>query len=199
MSYTLIRWLETRTEDAPIDREMLTSASINAADQHGVTALMVACRRGLVKAVTSLLAQSGLLSTATDNEGNTALMHLCLLGSAFYPRNHFPILQALQVAAPCLVNMPNLLGITPLMAAIKQNTMSAITELILSRHIDYDVQCCERKTALIYAIIAKKKNTVGMLLEVGARTDLQDTEGKTAMDYAQDNGMQSMFGLRYTP
>lgn len=53
----------------------------------------------------------------------------------------------------------------------------------------------EGRTALINAAIAKDYQTTKILLELNASTTIKDVYGKTALDYAYENGDKKMIQL----
>jgi hypothetical protein len=85
------------------------------------------------------------------------------------------------------VNQPNTRGRTALMFASKYG-YEDITKALLNAGAEVnvdDIQKCG--TPLVAASILGHKRIVEMLLENGANPHVKDREGKTALDYAQEN------------
>lgn len=56
------------------------------------------------------------------------------------------------------------------------------------------------KTALHFAVIKGRKNVASQLIEMGAKQDIQDAQGKTASDYAAestDEGIKKLFAIKH--
>lgn len=79
-------------------------------------------------------------------------------------------------------------GTTAFRWAIKWNASLEIIELFLQRaDLDINSSGKDGMTPLMYAIEQQNKKLVSLLLDAGARIDIQDKQKKTAFDYCQNN------------
>lgn len=130
------------------------------------------------------------------------------------PISHISVLRS-DVLSELLINgvdpdQANFFGKTPLMAASQANELESVSVLIkaganiniqlLSAEsiklkpqnagggcLSYTIQHGER-TALMYAAAEASKVVITELLDNGARTDIKDSQGLTALDYMLGNG-----------
>ncbi|KAI9149888.1 Ankyrin-3 [Paramyrothecium foliicola] len=76
-------------------------------------------------------------------------------------------------------------GQTALHLSALAGNVDFIKGLLREDNLDIDAMDNDRSTALHYAVKNKSTKIVSLLLQNGARTDIQDTDGLTAKDYAE--------------
>lgn len=75
---------------------------------------------------------------------------------------------------------------TALMAAVMSDKI-VILEKLISLNADVNQIDLQGKTALIYAVLFNKNESVKLLLKAGAKTNLKGNDDKTALDFANFN------------
>ena len=191
-------------------------ADVNAKDNDGWTALMLAGGRGRTEIVNALI-KAGADVNAKRNEVGTALMWAASEGrtetvntlikagadvnaKANYlgttalmkaaPRGHAEIVKAL-INAGADVNAKDSSGWTALMEVAIWGYTEGYIEIVnalIEAGAD-DLTDNKGRTALIHAAMNKRSNAniVNLLIDAGSYVKQKDNDGKTALDYARDN------------
>ncbi|HMK23099.1 MAG TPA: ankyrin repeat domain-containing protein [Terriglobales bacterium] len=159
---------------------------LNAQDEEGRTALIDAAARGKKDAVKLLAGSRDIDVNAKDNTGRTALLEAAAKGSP-------EMLKALLAKGAD----PNLVEDTkqrsPLMEAAANGPAEAVEILAKTKKppIDLNLQDKDGQTALLEAVARGDVRAVKALLQAGARKDLTDSDGGTALSIAQSLKQQS--------
>jgi ankyrin repeat protein len=161
---------------------------INMQNKAGNTALMLATDSKFLDddnvdelaKIVKMLLENGADISATDNDGNNALMHA--LNRKSY-QSYQIIMQLLTNIIDNnkmnIINMQNKAGNTALMFAI-ENFQNAIAEMLVDHDVNINVQNKAGNNALILAMFYKNKFIVKMLLDRGADITETDNDGDTA-------------------
>ena len=150
-------------------------------DEEGTTALMLASEGGYEPVVKSLLLAGANVNSQDNNVGWTALM----IASK---NNHITIVHTLLEAGADLdlqiSKGPNAI----IIACIKGH--SNVVELLLSAQADPNSQASDGSglTALMIACMEGHIKDVELLLDRKADPNIQNTDGKTALRFANENG-----------
>jgi ankyrin repeat protein len=109
-----------------------------------------------------------------------------------------PLMYAVGVNSPDIVsllllnkadpNIKNKNGSTPLMIALINNKIDVITLLLKCKRTKINIQDSSGKTALILATEYHQSDVIKALIKAGARTNIQNELGYTALMYAADSG-----------
>lgn len=102
--------------------------------------------------------------------------------------------EALQmISTPTFVDGPDKFGITGLMYAASFGIEEIVGALLKKEKNYLNYQDKEGKTALIFAVISRRKATVKLLIDSGANTLLITKEGKSVQDYSKGDSELSPF------
>lgn len=126
-----------------------------------------------------------------DNYGHTALM-LAVRG------NHQEIAHELIKSKCCNPDFQNGNGDTALMGAAYKNHGEIVHELIESKRCNFDLQDKDDYTALIWAAVLNHREIAQELIKAGAKVNIPNKEGKTALDYAIKHENLLIVGLLLT-
>lgn len=176
-------------------------ADLNMADEDGRTALMYAIKYCPFLGVIDLLLQRGANVNIFDKNSETPLMYakegkvfeLLLKYGAdinLKDKNGETVLVKTPAFARMLLehgadfHVVNYSKETPLMIAAKMGYLDSCKALIEAGEDVNEHHQLDGKTPLFYAVEHEKPKVVEYLLSVGARYDLRDKNGKTALDYA---------------
>lgn len=84
------------------------------------------------------------------------------------------------------INKQNTDGLTPVMAAAMNGHIAAL-RVLYENNADINLQTAkDRHTALMLTVMTKQKESLKVLLEMGANAALRNARGDTALDMAQD-------------
>ena len=209
------RWtLAIKSRDIPMLSELLDAGylGVNSATEKGKTALMVAAQaasRSLCVDLVALGADVG----AKNKNGGTPLMHAAVGGdldivnlllregaevnerasngwSALMLASAKGFSQIVKrlIQVNGELNSRDIFGWTPLMHAVEQNRMNVIELLVSTSDSHIDNRNIDGVTALHRAAALGYSEIVRVLLVAGARADLSDQTGRTAVDYAMESG-----------
>jgi ankyrin repeat protein len=166
-----------------VSKLLEAGANINAKDGYGQTALQIACYNGHGDTVTQLVEKNADIN-ATDNSGATALMNACAWG-------HGDIVSQL-IQAGADVDAKDAYGRTALIMACRRDNEAVVTQLI-EKNADINAKYGRwGVTALMEACEYGNESVVSKLLEAGADVNAKGSRGKTAFDYAVDNGHDNL-------
>lgn len=150
--------------------------SIDVKGGSGITALMAAAQYGRLEVIAKLLEKKASLEV-TDDSGRTALYHAAQCGRT-------EAVRALLAAGANPHTHDNDF-FTPLIRAAENGDLATVKMLAAARvEIDATTKA-SNNTALIRATENKRVPVMEFLILNGARTDLKDSMGKSAADYAK--------------
>lgn len=150
--------------------------AVNARDEDGRTAL----HRNSDDILD--LIQAGADVNVQDDGGWTPLMCACSGG-------HIEKARALLGAPEIDVNLQNEAGMTALHYAASKGREELLSLLFQRDDVKIDVQDPNSKlTPLMRAVLGHHRGTVGKLIQAGARLNLTDFEGNTALHLAVKEG-----------
>lgn len=170
-------------------------ADINAADGDGMTPLIHAAMRNHVPSVKMLLTRGA------DIEGPGAQGYPPL--ALAIAENKFEVARAFMEAGAAIDNPAGPDGLTPLMVAASQvspgeggiflpgstRPLDVARELI-KRGANVNAQSKHGVTPLMIAAARNITPMIGLLVQAGASADLKSSEGKTALQIAEQNGSE---------
>ncbi|XP_035824152.1 ankyrin-3 isoform X2 [Aplysia californica] len=137
----------------------------------GKTALMEAANSS--NHVVSVLIERKANVNLTDSEGNTALI-LAALGNN-------PDAVQMLLAAGADGNLMNKRNLSALMAAAQRGLRLAAVRSLIKKGVDVNAKSAKDETALMYASRNRNYSIVRLLLAHGAKVNLQDLDGNSAL------------------
>jgi hypothetical protein len=152
-------------------------ANVNASDQHGGTALILAAGAGDTGTVQALLA-GGAQVNARNRDGETALFSAAFLGRLAVVRE--------LVRHGADVNATSRLGVTPLMEASRNRVV--VVKFLLGSGANVNARDVLGGTALMAAAFTGRIDMVRTLIKAGADVNVKDNEGRTALSRAVAGG-----------
>jgi ankyrin repeat protein len=157
----------------------LESKIVNAQDNSGRTALMEAAAKGNKDTAQVLIGRKDLAVDLKDDKGRTALVHAARGGN--------PELVKSLLNKGADPNIADQDGSTALMEAAKAGLGSAVESLVKAKNppINLNLQDKDGRTALIDAVAKGDVRSVKALLDGGARQDIKDADGDTALSAAK--------------
>jgi ankyrin repeat protein len=170
--------------------EIFLTRHINAKSHFGTTALMFAAREGMFDYVKILLEYDANVDEKNNND-ETALM------IAMNSTRSADIIKMLLQFNPD-VNIKNKWGNTALITSIIDGRKIEIIQLLLDAKADIDTQNDDNETALMYAAYDSQTKTVELLLNAGANTNLQDKNGKKAIDHSANAEIRNLLKSRFS-
>ena len=154
---------------------------VNAADNDGDTALVLAAVNGHVEVVRALLEHPGIAVNATNNYGGTALVY-----AAYW--DHVEVVRALLQQQAIAVNAADNEGRTALMGAAYWARVEVVRALLEHQAIAVNAADNAGRTALMRAASRGLVEVVRALLEQpGIAVNAADNAGRTALVIAQNN------------
>lgn len=147
----------------------------------GVSALIVASRKGSIDIVNVLLSNGADIDTQ-DGDGLTALH-----GAAQY--GYCSITEVL-LQKNATIDMKSDIGFTPLILSCGDRGDIKVVDLLLKKGTDVNARTRENTTALHEAAEFGKHEIARMLLDKGADVDAKGYEGQTALHLATKKGHQ---------
>ena len=154
-------------------------ADVDAKNQNGGTPLMHASVSGDLDIVNLVLREGAEVNERASN-GWSALM----LASA----KGFSRIVKRLIEVNGEPNIRDVFGWTPLMHAVEQNRKRVIELLVSTSNAHVNNMNIDGVTALHRAAALGHIEIVRVLLVAGARADLSDLTGRTAVDYAMESG-----------
>jgi ankyrin repeat protein len=178
---------------------------INMQNKDGNTALMLATDSKFldndideIAKIVKMLLENGADISATDNDGNNALMH-ALINIKPY-QSHQIIMQLLTNIIDNnkmnIINMQNKAGNNALILAI-ENFQDDIVEMLVDHDVNINVKNKAGNTALRFAMFYDNKRIVEMLLDRGVDITETDNDGNTALMFAIQ--MKKNIDARFIP
>jgi uncharacterized protein len=154
--------------------------NINATDSFGITPLIFALNAADDTAGIAALLNAGAETEVSDFQGLTPLAY-SVQGSGTEKLE-------LLLNAGANVNFVGSLGMTSLMAAAASDNLEALQMLLaLSADVNTQLPSSGLTALMLAAKAATKPEIVLTLLNAGADARLTDVDGKTALDYANEN------------
>lgn len=159
-----------------VERLIDLGAAVDHRNHAEGTALMYAAQYGQLETAKLLIARGAAVG-AKAMKGWTALMVAVLKG-------HQPVVELLlkNGADP---NLQDMHGWTPLMRAIEKGDIALTRYLLRIEDVNVNIQSESDTTALHVAAVHGQIETVQLLLKRGARKDLRDKGGSTALMLAE--------------
>ena len=154
---------------------------VNATNNYGNTALMLAAVNGHVEVVRTLLEHPDIAVNAADPGMITALMWATFHG-------HVEVVQALLERPDLAVNAADNHGRTALMVAAYKGSVELVWALLQQPDLAVNAADNDGKTALMVAVYWDRVEMVRALLEQpGLAVNAADNDGMTALMHAQNN------------
>jgi ankyrin repeat protein len=160
-------------------------ANVNAVNEDGQTALMLAAPLDVPETIKLLLA-AGASVDAIDKQGQTVLMHACQAST------RLDVEPFIKAGAGATVNQKDARGWTALMYAVPRYNGLKDAELLIAAGANVNDANAEGQTVLMLAAKTGPVEVLRLLLESGAiaSVNAKDNEGKTALiqaaNYSQD-------------
>jgi ankyrin repeat protein len=168
----------SRGDIAVVQALLTKGADVDAKDNDGQTALLLASYKGNLQLVQLLLANGADVNTKA-NEGMTALMGASLAGSLQVVRE--------LLARKAEVNAKMDSGKTALSLAANEGHIEVV-KVLLDNGVDVNAKWNDGETALISFSISGHLDLVQSLLAKGAEIDARSKGGMTAMMFAAGSG-----------
>jgi len=193
------KWiLAVKSRDITMLSDLLEAGylDVNAATQKGKTALMVAAQAANKSLCVDLVALGADVDAKNQN-GGTPLMHASVSGDLDIVNlllregaevNGFSRIVKRLIEVNGEPNIRDVFGWTPLMHAVEQNRKRVIELLVSTSNAHVNNMNIDGVTALHRAAALGHIEIVRVLLIAGARADLSDQTGRTAVDYAMESG-----------
>jgi uncharacterized protein len=155
---------------AGVQAALAAGATVEAKDEQGLPALLLAAADGQAKCVKLLLDKGAQVDAVADGLGTTALM-----AAAAKPGNGETVRLLLDKRAS--VHAQNRAGHTALMYA----SDAEVAKMLLSKGAAVDAKSRSGDTALMAAARGGRLDVVKLLLEKGADPNAKEAEGRTAL------------------
>lgn len=182
-------WSAAEQGDSKAILESLSAgADINATDDRGLTAAMIATHANRIE-VFNVLIEQGADINIRDNRSDNPLLYAGAEGL-------LPFVQA-AVAAGADTKLTNRFGGTALIPAADRGHVEIVRELLTTSDVDINHVNNLGWTALLEAVIlgdggSKHQAIVDLLIEYGADVSLADSEGMTPLQHAKKHGYEEM-------
>ncbi len=173
-----------RTNDMASLRRLTTSATVNARDKHGTTALMYSMVIGSVESTKLLLSNGADVNAKNDFDATALVWGATDLEKA-----------RLLLARGADVNASSKMGRTALMTAAYRNGGSETVRLLLDKGAHVSVIDKAGSAPLAIAAGADDMASVRLLLTHGANPNTRDVSGFTPLFLASMNGNEEMTRL----
>jgi len=195
-----------RNADPEVVRLLLSKGSpvnVRSKDYYNNTVLMEATSGGSAQVVEILLA-AGADVKATNEKGETALMHAATLDHSFDPQQRLPMIDAL-LKKGADINGSDEKGRTPLLHSVVQYMSEAggvishpeIVKRLLERGANVQAQDQNGDNALMLTtnVYRGEPEIVRVLVEKGIKLDAQNKKGTSALMIAAGNGKTDVVNL----
>ena len=163
------------------------ACEVEAQNDKGETALLLACMRGHTEVLRQLLLSPGGVEgvNVCDHYGNSPM----LLASS---GPHAGVVEALLAVSGCDVNLPNQYGCTPVGVAAAKEGGEAVIKALLAAHADPNHADGEGETPLMIAAKEGVESVVEVLLAVpGINVDALNVQGLSAVMLATSEGQEA--------
>ena len=154
-----------------------SGADVNAVDENGDTAVVVASASGHKEAVAALI-ELGADINKSDGKGETAI------AAAIRAQNSEMVKTLYEKGAD--LNQAVKSGETPLMLA-SQLGLGEIAQFLTQAGVDLNAKGLNGKTAMYIAVAAGALQLAQILIKAGADADAADTDGKSALDLLKES------------
>ncbi|GIY53309.1 ankyrin repeat domain-containing protein 16 [Caerostris darwini] len=198
---------------------LLYGADLNMINKDGWTAFHIASREGNIDSIRCLLEFNPLAWRTKSKNGRTPLHSACLCGhievvkflveNANYEINmkdscgRTPLMDAVSgeyneiveflIETGALIEDEDKLGKNLLHLAAEAGNLDCITLLVKKKYFNINSQTSEGLSPLHLACKQYKKDSVYLLVELGADCNLKDKQGRIALDYIIDEQHQADF------
>jgi ankyrin repeat protein len=170
--------------DSELCFELLNAgADVNLSNENGGTPLMHAAVGGNLEIVELMLARGAAVNDQAVN-GWSAITLATAKG--------FSAIVETLLSAGANPNLTDIFGWSPLMHAVEQNRAELVTILLAQGELEINVRNNDGVTALHRAAALGYQDIARSLVRAGARADLQDRSGRTALDYARQAGNEKI-------
>ncbi|MCL2001696.1 MAG: ankyrin repeat domain-containing protein, partial [Planctomycetes bacterium] len=159
-----------------IERAIKTGANLEARNEYGETPLLVAIEYNENSRAAAVLMKSGADLDAKDGNGETAL-----ITAAKNRKDTDVLLMLLEAGAD--VNETNEDGDTALHYAAYWNNNPEVVKTLIEHGADVDGKGEYERTPLMRAVAGSEAGNIIALLDAGADADLEDEDGKKAIDH----------------
>ena len=154
-----------------------SGADVNAVDENGDTAVVVASANGHKEAVTALI-ELGANINQSDGKGETAI------AAAIRAQNSEMVKTLYEKGAD--LNQAVKSGETPLMLA-SQLGLGDIAQFLTQAGVDLNAKGLNGKTAMYIAVAAGALQLAQIIIKAGADAEAADDDGKSALDLLKES------------
>ena len=180
----------TNRSAAMVEKLLAAGANPNAAQLNGETPLMTCAQTGNAEAVRALLARGANPNVKETRRGQTALMW-AVAGK------HSEAVRAL-VEKGADVRARSNTGFTPLLFAAQQGDLES-ARILLAAGADVEESTPQHGSGLVVAAASGHESFGIYLLERGAKANVADVYGVSALHYAVGKGLSLLTGIVYDP
>jgi ankyrin repeat protein len=218
---TELHWAAHRDDVALVDRLIRQGANVNAANEYGVTPLVLACTNRNAAIVERLLAAKANPSVAQTN-GVTPLMECARTGAAaavasllshgaaidaaharsgqtalmWAATGEHPQVVKLLIGRGANVRARSKGGFTPLLFAARSGDEES-ARLLIDAGAEVNEATPEQGSALVVASAGGHERLARLLLDRGANPNAADRFGITPLHNAVQRGLTSVVGMRF--
>jgi ankyrin repeat protein len=170
--------METKQPINVVSLLLEAGADINSRDSFGHTPLTIAARESEGTTILDYLLSKGSQINAVDNNGDSALVWASAREDGL-PLVLFLLDHGANVA------VTNQKGRTALMTAARRNKNPHIATALVAGGADINAKDSSGMTALIIAYLENTYEVCSEMVNLGANTQVRDSQGKTVIDYAR--------------
>ncbi|CAE7414653.1 ANKRD50 [Symbiodinium sp. CCMP2456] len=164
---------------------LVTGAQLEARDEHGDTALLVAASYDQLKVVEALV-EAGAQLDACNVDGRTALIAASSLG-------HLKVVEVL-VKAGAQLEARDEFGFTALISAAQAGDLKVV-EVLVKAGAQLEARDEHGGTALMFAANSGFQGVVEVLVKAGAQLETRDEHRQMALTVAAKEGYQGVVGV----
>ena len=187
--WTALIWAARHRQGRVLKALIASGARTDVRDNEGQTALTLISSRGYTE-IAAILTDAGADINLQDNRGNTALIYSS-------SRGHWRVVKLLLSIDGVDVHALNKNLETALHCSVYHGHVQVVESLIASGGKEsIDAQNTAGETALMQAARFGEEELVKVLMAAGARLDLKNKSGVTALDVASTVGKEWLFGVQ---
>ncbi len=184
----------SRNNEEAVDLFIKAGIPLDAKNEKGETALMLAAEKGQVDILSKLAARNAALLTQVDAVGNTALMHAARQGQKQ------SIETLLEIGAEVNYVTPAIEGAaTPLQAVLDVPDFTAAHMNVVNELVRHNANVVEKNAAgrspLLFAAEHGRADAAALLIEKGAEVNDSDHRGNFPLLLAACNGEKTLVTL----